>query len=206
MSKVIAIIDSIGNLNNMLSQLNNVDNYTEIIVFLNGTNMSYDIPESYTVMESEVTIDLDRVYRQILSYVTQLYSEGQLFIFKAGDTLPEFDVLDKWKSEGIYINSDSIPTNLSGGMPLKKVKDLFNLTYGPFGFSLVLDISCLHMFLTSRNLYEFVDKFINLPYFITSNKSNIAEMVYLSSKYGKDLINLDEIELPYRNIIKLLMQ
>ena len=111
MNKVVAIIvDGIAS-TDIFTSVCRLDP-TEIVLFGNGVDVedkyrSYRnllgdaCPDKVTYMqvESENKIPMDRVYRQILSYVHQTYLEGQLLIFYGSDKVinPDaFKVINKY--------------------------------------------------------------------------------------------------------------
>lgn len=201
MNRVVAIIvDGIAS-TNIFTSVCRLDP-TEIIFFGNGVDVedkyrAYRIilgdscPDKVTYMqvESEDKIPMDRVYRQILSYVHQTYLEGQLFIFYGSDKIINPDTFKIINRCGVIPHMEAIPeyTNFEISRPI----DLFYLK-SPVAFSLSLDISDLKTALTSRNLSQFLRYFTKLGRIRPQEcgvNGNLADSAIRERFIGMDLVD-----------------
>lgn len=194
-----------------LNKLLGYKGVTEYVIFLNGLE-SDKFPElvkasklsKVTLMETEVEIPKDRVYRQVFSYVHQTQSSGMLYFIKGSDSLGDLSISELHESPGLVINDNAVPNNFNRSK-FDKVYDLFELRY-EFGFNLIVDIADLKHILTSEDLYEFFSKFITYPVIRHIGiKGNVADLLGMHQTYWKSLIKSDEFEHPINKIIKQLI-
>lgn len=212
MNKVVAIIvDGIAS-TDIFTSVCRLDP-TEIVLFGNGVDVedkyrSYRnllgdaCPDKVTYMqvESENKIPMDRVYRQILSYVHQTYLEGQLLIFYGSDKVINPDAFKVINKYGVIPHMNAIPvcTEFEISRPI----DLFYLK-SPVAFSLSLDISDIKTALTSRNLIQFLRYFTKLGRVRPQEcgvEGNLADWSIRESFIGLDLVDTHECK---DNIVNL---
>lgn len=201
MNKVVAIIvDGIAS-TDILTSVCRLDP-AEIVLFGNGVdvedkyrayrNLLGDAcPDKVTYMqvESENKIPMDRVYRQILSYVHQTYLEGQLLIFYGSDKVINPDTFKLINRYGVIPHMNALPeyTNFDISRPI----DLFYLK-SPVAFSLSLDISDIKNALTSRDLIQFLRYFTKLGRIRPQEcgvGGNLADWSIRESFIGLDLVD-----------------
>lgn len=176
-----------------------------LVIYCNNCDYSIkygDINKVTVIYSPEVMMPMDRVYRQIFSLVSQVFSEGELYMFNASDRI-NTEFIDSY-GEGNYIYGNSLDADM---LFISSPIDLFTLD-SPFEFIPVINISNLKNLLQSRNLYEFYNRIIeenqNMPVtnLVECNKSDM-----LLKKYneGESLLNTDYINSKVLvNIINLL--
>lgn len=188
----------------ILEKLKNYKGIDEIILFFNNVT-SVDVKKDengpeITIMETDAEIGLDKVYRQIISYVHQSRSEGILCILDASDDIPESDSwLDSIKSTGIIIKSNAINKTC-----VTCVEDLFKLSYA-LGFIPVIRIEDTLYALQSRDLYQFIEYFIGEVYYHPNYLGYIPEMAIQEDKYLIEILKPGVYTKEKDKIIKYLL-
>ena len=185
--------------------------FDELILYFNGTSSLYfnieknpyiDKFKEVTEMETEVELDLDKIYRQLISYVHQSRSEGMLFILDASDTIPD---TQEWmyRAQVTGLLEKSYP-EMSEEIKVNNVSDLFKLPH-PLGIVPILDIKDSAKALQSRNLVQFISFFTKgWTYFDKNYIGNLAEILLIDNKYDIQLLDLSYYKDPVRRIIKYL--
>lgn len=195
----------------ILEKLKDYD-FDELILYFNGISSLYfklgnnpylDKFKEVTEMESEVELSLDKVYRQLISYVHQSRSEGMLFILDASDTIPDTqEWMYRAQVTGILEKSYS---DSQKEVNINHIVDLFKLEH-PLGIVPILDIKDSAKALQSRDFIQFIDFFVKgWTYFDINYRGNLAEVLLLDNKYDIQLLNLNYYKDPVRRIIKYLM-
>ena len=195
MNNIVAIVCNPLFINkDSINLLINSDEVTELVLFSNGAgDLSEFNSDKVTLMETKIEIELDRIYRQIISIVHHTHSDGALYILRGGDKVSNLDFL--WNSN--FQNSIIVPESefsVDAFYDSAKIDKLLYLNH-LFSFIPVLDISSLSYALTSRNLLSYVSYFIKGGWTTTKSiEVSIPEVSVMQDKYLGDLLNPDFIE------------
>lgn len=197
MKNIIALICSPLIINkDSINLLIKSDEVTEVILFSNGAGDLTHQFESDKVghMETEIEISLDKVYRQIISFIHHTHSDGTLYILRGGDKLNNLDFLWNSNSQNSIIVPESEFSVDAFSDDSNKMDNLLYLNH-PFSFIPILDVSSLNYALTSRNLLSYVSYFIKGGWTTTKSiEVSIPEVSIMQDKYLGDLLNPDFIE------------